>query len=122
MKSPKVYWHPNCSTCKKAVAFLKKKGIEHDLADLRETAPSARELETMAKAYDGETRKLFNTSGQAYREKNLKDRLPGLNQKERLALLRDDGLLVKRPFLLLDGERGLVGFKEADWAKAFSKR
>jgi len=37
-----------------------------------------------------------------------------------LELLASRGNLVKRPFLLADGF-GLVGFKQADWALAFSR-
>jgi arsenate reductase len=37
-----------------------------------------------------------------------------------LELLASRGNLVKRPFLLAD-DFGLVGFKEVDWASAFSR-
>ncbi|MDP4583472.1 MAG: hypothetical protein NWT04_06095 [Verrucomicrobiales bacterium] len=34
-----------------------------------------------------------------------------------MTLLAGNGNLIKRPFLL-DGDRGLVGFREEEWAKA----
>lgn len=64
--------------------------------------------------YDGNIRKLFNTSGLQYRELNMKERLPSMTEQEAIELLASNGMLIKRPFLL-DGERGIVGFKEADW-------
>jgi len=68
----------------------------------------------MLAVYEGDMRRLFNTSGQDYKALNLKDKLPSLGQDEALKLLAGNGNLVKRPFLLA-GSRGLVGFKEAEW-------
>ena len=44
----------------------------------------------------------------------LKDRLPAMSEEEQLRLLATNGMLVKRP-ILVDGDRVLVGFKEAEW-------
>ena len=66
---------------------------------------------------DGELRRLFNTSGQLYRE--LKIKLPSLSTSEATDLLAGNGMLVKRPFLLLK-DTGLVGFREDEWRTALS--
>ena len=58
----------------------------------------------------------FNTSGLQYKALGLKDKLPQLNEEEQLQLLAADGMLVKRPLLLTDGNV-LVGFKETEWAE-----
>jgi arsenate reductase len=67
----------------------------------------------------GELKGLFNTSGQDYRALNLKETLPGLSEPQALALLSENGNLVKRPFAL-DVTNGiaLVGFKEGEWQQA----
>jgi arsenate reductase len=44
----------------------------------------------------------------------LKDKLSNMSDEDMIQLLSTDGMLVKRP-LLIDGERVLVGFKEAEW-------
>ena len=44
----------------------------------------------------------------------LKDKLPTMSEEEQLKLLATDGMLVKRP-LLIDDDKILVGFKEAEW-------
>jgi arsenate reductase len=41
-----------------------------------------------------------------------------MSEDAALALLAKHGKLVKRPFVLLK-DRGLLGFKEADWKAAF---
>lgn len=65
-----------------------------------------------------ELKRWFNTSGQVYRVLGLKDKLPAMPRGEQLALLAGDGMLVKRPILLLDDGRVLVGFKEREWQAA----
>ena len=71
----------------------------------------------MVAAYDGNLKKLFNTSGQLYRSMGIKDKVAGMSEKEVYERLGSEGMLVKRPFLLTAGS-GLVGFKEADWVSA----
>jgi len=69
----------------------------------------------MLDSYDGQIRKLFNTSGLQYRELKLKDTLPSMSTEKAIALLASNGKLIKRPFLLDQKGRGIVGFKENDW-------
>ena len=44
----------------------------------------------------------------------LKDKLGAMREEEQLKLLATDGMLVKRP-LLVDENRMLAGFREAEW-------
>lgn len=44
-----------------------------------------------------------------------------MSQAEQYALLASDGLLVKRPILVLDDGQVLVGFQEAAWAQALGQ-
>lgn len=59
-------------------------------------------------------KKFFNTSGMVYREMKLKDRLPEMSIEEKIELLSENGMLIKRPLLVSD-KAVLVGFKEKDW-------
>ncbi len=59
-------------------------------------------------------KRFFNTSGMKYRELKLKDKLPDMSEDEQLNLLATDGMLVKRPILVLDDDV-LVGFKVKEW-------
>jgi arsC family protein len=43
--------------------------------------------------------------------------LPNLSEEEKVALLASNGMLVKRPILVLK-DKVLVGFKEAEWIEA----
>ena len=89
------------------------------MINLLEQTPSKEEFALMTEAYAGNLKKLFNTSGQLYRQMGIKDQVADMSAEEIYALLGKEGMLVKRPFLLAK-ETGLVGFKEADWASLFS--
>ena len=117
----KIYTYKNCDTCRRAVKWLRARDLAFDDHPIRETPPSPAELRTMLSAYDGELRRLFNTSGGDYREQKLSGKLPGMTEAAALALLAGNGNLVKRPFLL-GGKVALVGFDEAAWAEALGKK
>lgn len=112
-----VYAYQSCDTCRKALKWLKAQGIPHEVKAIRETPPSAAELHAAVKVFGGELRPLFNTAGGDYRELGLKDKLPTLSEDEAVALLSENGNLVKRPFVIGGGVI-LVGFKEDEWHKA----
>lgn len=61
-------------------------------------------------------KKLFNTSGNRYKELQLKDKLPEMSDEEKLDLLASDGMLIKRPLVVGD-DRATVGFKEEEFAE-----
>ncbi len=112
----KVYAYQGCSTCKNALKWLKAQGIAHQEIAIRETPPTVPELRSMLAAKGGDLRPLFNTSGQDYRALGMKDKLPTLSIDEALAMLAENGNLVKRPFALDEtASVYLVGFKEAEW-------
>ena len=110
-----IYTYKNCCTCRNAKKFLQLRGIDYEEKPIREVPPTIKELDSMLKTYNGQLRRLFNTSSQDYREAGLKDRLANLSQEEAFEHLQRNGNLVKRPFLI--GENtALLGFKESEWA------
>jgi arsenate reductase len=110
----KVYHYPKCSTCKKAIAFLREKGIPFEDVDISVTPPSKEELRVMIERRGG-IRPLFNTSGQRYREGGFSEKVATMSVEEAVEAFAQDGMLVKRPFVLA-GDHGLVGFKPEQWA------
>ena len=65
-------------------------------------------------------KKFFNTSGQAYKSLELKDKLPYMKEAEQIKLLATDGMLVKRPLLVGD-DFVITGFKEEEWKEKLLK-
>ena len=111
----KLYQYPNCSTCRKAIKFLEQHGCDFKSINIVEQPPTKTELRAMLASYEGNIKKLFNTSGLQYRELNMKEKLPQMSSAELIDLLATNGKLIKRPFLLNTAKNGIVGFKEADW-------
>ena len=107
--------YPPCSTCKKAKNWLDQHGITYVDRHIKENNPSYEELKAWLEASNLPVKKFFNTSGMQYRALELKDQLPGMSVEEHLHLLSTDGMLVKRPILITENQKILVGFKESEW-------
>lgn len=113
-----MYLYPKCDTCRDALKSLKRKGIEPDAINLFETPPSAETLKEIIDRSGLELKKFFNTSGEVYKELNLKDKLSGMTKDEQIALLASNGRLIKRP-IVYDGQRVTVGYKEEQYEEVW---
>lgn len=111
--------YPNCTTCKKAQAWLANKGFSPEYRNIKTAPPTEEELRLWQGLSELPLKRFFNTSGLAYKSLQLKDRLPGMSEAEQFALLSTDGMLVKRPLLIGDSFV-LVGFREAEWEAALT--
>lgn len=109
--------YPKCSTCKKAEAWLNAHGLRHDVRDIKLDRPTEAELRAWHARSGLPLRRFFNTSGLLYKELKLRERLPDMTEDEMFSLLATDGMLVKRPILVMDGAV-LVGFREDAWETA----
>lgn len=109
--------YPKCTTCKKAKKFLDDHNIQYTDRDIKSKNPTAEEIAAWYPQSGKDLKAFFNTSGLIYREQQLKDKLPDLSEEEKIALLASNGMLVKRPILVLD-DKVLIGFKEAEWKEA----
>ncbi len=107
-------WYPKCSTCQKAKRWLEEHNTEYTERHIVESNPTYDELKEWHEKSRLPLKKFFNTSGLLYKQMQLKDKLPAMSENEMLKLLATNGMLVKRP-LLVEGNKVLVGFKEAEW-------
>ncbi|MBD2847409.1 arsenate reductase family protein [Paenibacillus sp. IB182496] len=113
-----VYYYPKCGTCRKALKHLQTAGYELRLHDLFEQAPSAGEIREWLERSGLEAKAFFNTSGEVYREQGLKDKLPKMDEADKIASLAGNGRLVKRP-VVTDGTKLTVGYKEAEYNRVW---
>lgn len=114
MKNNLLIWYPKCSTCQKAKKWLETNNLSFKERHIVEETPSKEELEKWIAQSNLEIKKFFNTSGLKYKELNLKEKLPNMNDSEKIELLASNGMLIKRPLLIIDN-KVLVGFKEKEW-------
>jgi arsenate reductase len=119
MKQLKVYEYSKCGTCRKGLKFLDNHHISYEKIPIVEKAPTKDEIKKMLNFYKGDIKRLFNTSGGAYRELGLSNKIKTMDAGEAVDLLASNGMLIKRPFILTE-TFGLVGFKEEEWEKALN--
>ena len=117
MKKVRIYEYSKCSTCRKALSFLDRHKISYDKVPIVDTPPTKAELMKMLALQGGNIKKLFNTSGELYREMKIGAKIDSMSESQAIELLASHGKLIKRPFVL-SGDTGLVGFKEDEWKKA----
>lgn len=108
--------YPPCSTCKKAKAWLDEQGVTYTARHIKEENPTYEELKLWYQRSGLPLKKFFNTSGLLYKSMNLKEKLPAMTEEEQLRLLASDGMLVKRPLVVLE-DAVLTGFRESEWQK-----
>lgn len=106
--------YPKCSTCKKAKKWLDDHNIKYEDRHIIDNNPTFDELKEWYHKSNLDIKRFFNTSGMLYKEMNLKDKLPNMNEDEMLEILSTNGMLVKRP-LIISNDVILTGFKEKEW-------
>jgi arsenate reductase len=114
----RVYHYAKCSTCRKALAFLSDQAVPYEAIDIVTNPPSKAELARVLKLSGLPWKKLFNTSGQSYREGRFGERIADMSESEALDALARDGKLIKRP-LVIGSDFALVGFDQAAYRKRF---
>jgi arsenate reductase len=114
---PLFLCYPKCSTCQKAKKFLAENQIDVEERHIVEDHPQKDELIKWMNRYQGDAKKFFNTSGLVYRDMGLKDKVKTMTLEQMAELLSTNGMLVKRPLVIL-ADKVLIGFKEEQWKAA----
>lgn len=106
--------YPKCSTCQKAKKWLDEHGLTYEDRHIVENNPTYEELKDWHARSGLPLKRFFNTSGLKYKALQLKDKLPTMSEDEQLKLLATDGMLVKRPVIVME-DKVLTGFKPVEW-------
>ena len=117
MKKIIFYSYLKCSTCRKAAKWLDTNILEYQLIDIVKEPPSLGYLNLALEQYSNEIKRIFNTRGNAFKSINLD--IYSLSKEEIIQLLSSDGKLIKRPFLICEDKKVLLGFNEIEYAKQF---
>ena len=110
MKKIIFYSYLKCSTCRKAAKWLKSKDFEFQLIDIVKEPPLVNYLNLALEQYSDEKKKIFNTRGKAFKTLNLD--IDRLSKEEIIQLLLSDGKLIKRPFMVYEEKKVILGFNE----------
>ncbi len=117
MKKIIFYSYLKCSTCRKAAKWLESKDFKFQFIDIVKEPPLVNYLNLALEQYSDDKKRIFNIRGKAFKTLNLDIDL--LSKEEIIQLLLNDGKLIKRPFLIYEGKKVILGFNEIQYAKEF---
>ena len=115
---PLLLSYSGCSTCKKAIAWLRAHGVEPEVRAIVDEPPTNAELTAWIPKSGKPVRKWLNVSGQSYRALDKKE-VAAATDADLIDWLTKDGKLVKRP-VLVAGKTVLVGFDETAYSALFA--
>lgn len=101
--------YKKCSTCKTVEKMMKEKNIEFSYREISEDNPRIDELKSWKDKSGLPLKRFFNTSGKIYKELGLSKKLPEMSEDEQYNLLSSDGMIVKRPILIMANGEIYVG-------------
>ena len=112
-----VYGIKNCTTVKKACAWLDEHGMEYRFHDLRKDGLDAEQIQRWVTAFGWAT--LLNTRGTTWRQ--LPDaRRVGLNEARARQIMLDYPAVIKRPIIergIEPGDQRLLGFGAESYSR-----
>ena len=117
MKKIIFYSYLKCSTCRKAAKWLDNRDFEYQLIDIIKEPPLFEYLNLAIEQYSADIKKVFNTRGKSF--KSISIDIFSLSREEIIQLLFSDGKLIKRPFLVCEEKKVILGFNEIEYAKQF---
>ena len=117
MKKVIFYSYPKCSTCRKASKWLDQNKINYKFIDIIQEPPSKKFLELALTQFSLDIKKIFNTRGKSF--KLIDFDIFNLTKKQIVELLSNDGKLIKRPFLIINESKLILGFNHSEYTSNF---
>ena len=117
MKKIILYSYLKCSTCRKAAKWLDNKDLEYQLIDIVSKPPLMDYLNLALEQYSADKKRVFNTRGKSFKSIDLD--IHSLSRDETIQILLSDGKLIKRPFLVYEDKKVILGFNEKEYTNQF---
>jgi Spx/MgsR family transcriptional regulator len=108
----KFFQKPSCTTCRKAKAYLEKRGAELELRNLDVDRLNEAELDQLIGARDYKT--FLSTRNELYRERNMGENPP--SRSEAIKLMSHVPNLIRRP-VVIRGSQIVLGYDEAAYQR-----
>jgi len=98
---------PACTTCRKARAYMEKRGFDLHFRNLDKERLSADELEKLIG--DRDHKDFLNTRNELYRQRNMKENPP--TRADAIRMMVGEPNLIRRPVIVAGG-RVVLGFDQ----------
>lgn len=110
-----IYGINNCTTVKKAKAWLDEHGVDYTFIDFKKTPPTKSQIEQWFKALGWE--RVVNKRGTSYRNLDANTKA-SLNQQTAIDVLLSTPSMIKRPILFKESDQTLLlGFDPEQYAQ-----
>jgi arsenate reductase (glutaredoxin) len=106
----KLYGIPNCSTVKKARAWLDENNISYEFHDFKKSGVNQTTIDNWLKQYPWE--KLVNRTGMTWRNLGDAEKAAITDNASATALMMEKTSVIKRPVLERNSEILCLGFNE----------
>lgn len=114
----KLYGIPNCSTVKKARAWLEEREIPYEFHDFKKQGVPEATMKKLCKLLGWEA--VVNRSGQTWRKLSDERKAQVTDAASAIALMKENASVIKRPILDRDGQYQ-VGFSEENYGAFFGE-
>lgn len=101
MEKSRLYYNPDCSKCRAALAWLRERGIEPELIDYLRNPPSPAAIEEILQRLDAQPRDIMRRDEASYQALNLD--APEHSRQQLIAAIHAQPVLLQRPILLHRG-------------------
>ena len=112
-----LYSYSKCSTFRKASKWLVKNNIYFQLKDIVTEPPKKKFLELALIQFSLDKKKVFNTRGKSFNSIDFE--ILDLTKKRIIELLLNNGKLIKRPFLIINESKLILGYNESEYVASF---
>jgi arsenate reductase (glutaredoxin) len=114
----KLYGIPNCSTVKKARAWLEERDIPYEFHDYKKEGVPVDLMNTLCNLLGWES--IVNRSGQTWRKLSDERKAAITSTSAAVDLMQENASVIKRPILDRDGQYQ-VGFSDENYAAFFGE-
>ncbi|MEX1306327.1 MAG: arsenate reductase (glutaredoxin) [Rhodovibrionaceae bacterium] len=101
-----IYHNPRCSKSRQTLALIEDKGVEPLVIEYLKTPPSKEKLTSILKQLGLKPRELLRKGEPLYKDLKLDD--PGLSDKDLIAAMVENPILIERP-IVLSGDKACLG-------------
>lgn len=111
------YWLPYCTTCQKAEAYLKDKGVKiKSYVDVKEDGVNKTTVKKLCKLAGG-VEKVFSKRAMKYRSWGLNEK--DLSDEEMIDYMVQEYTFIKRPTIVTNDDQVLSGFSKKQYDAMF---
>lgn len=97
-----IYHNPRCSKSRQTLALLQQQGIEPQIVEYLNSAPTAETLTEILAMLNMDPQQLMRKSEAVYKELKLKDAT--YNREQLIQIMCDNPKLIERPIVITNGQ------------------